>query len=327
MIAFGSPQVYSLSMILVINSLIPVFALIGLGAALRRGGFLDAAITGGFNKLAYWVALPVLLFYKLSQAPISVGAASNYFYCLLAATLLSALITWGIAATLKTPMRSTGVMVQGALRGNLAFVGLPIVLFVIGHLPETERAALESSVVLGITFTIILYSLLSVSVLVFFNRDQGAKLEPKVFWRNVLKNPLAIGCISGVLANQVGLQLPPAVDRTMASLAPAAFPVALLGIGSQLAATKIRSHVIWALITSFVKTAISPLIGYAAGRLLGMSGLELQVAVLFCAMPTAVSSYILADQMNADADLAASAVVVCTILSFFSLSTILLLSF
>jgi predicted permease len=222
-------------------------------------------------------------------------------------------------------MKSTGVMIQAALRGNLAFVGLPIVLFTLSTLPEVQRTEIEAAIVLAMTFVIIVYSILCVTVLVFFNREEGAKLNAREFWTNVLKNPLAIGCISGVIVNQLGIPLPLILSRTCEALSPAAFPMALLGIGSQLAATRVRSHVNWAIIASIVKTVISPLIGYAVGRFVGLSGIELTVAVLFCAMPTAVSSYILAEQMDVDPDLAASAVVICTVLSFFSLSAILLI--
>jgi len=314
-------------MMLVINSLVPVFALILLGGILRKGGFLTEEITTGMNKLAYWVALPVLLFHKLSQSPLGAGNAGLIFQTLFAATILAALLAWLVAQIIRAPLKSTGVIVQAALRGNLAFVGLPIVLFVISTLPKPEQSYIESSVVLAITLTIIVYSLLSVVVLVYFDREEGGEINKKLFWATVIKNPLAIGCITGVAANCSQIEIPLILARICEALSPAAFPVALLGIGSQLAATQVRKHVGWATIASTIKTVFAPTAGYFVGRALGLSGTELQVAVLFCAMPTAVSSYILAEQLHANADLAASSVVICTVLSFFSLSVILFLPF
>ena len=312
-------------MVLIINSLVPVFAVILLGGILRRTGFLSEETTAGLNKIAYWIALPILLFIKLAQASITLGSAGKLFQTMVIGTFAGAIIAWIMARLFRIPPRSTGVVIQAAFRGNLAFLGLPIVLFTSASLPTLQRDQLESSVVLAITLTVILYSFLSVITLVYFNRDKGAKLDRKIFWGSLIKNPLAIGCIAGVLVNQFGIPLPIMLSRTCEAIAPAAFPVALLGIGSQLAATRIRTHANWAILASLIKIGICPLVGYFVGTGLGLSGLDLRVALLFCAMPTAVSSYVLADQLGADAPLAASSVVTSTVLSFFSLSLILLL--
>ncbi|MEM7393808.1 MAG: AEC family transporter, partial [Verrucomicrobiota bacterium] len=57
-------------MMLVINSLVPVLFILLIGFFLRRFDFLSHEAQKGLNKLAYWVALPVLLFYKVAKAPI-----------------------------------------------------------------------------------------------------------------------------------------------------------------------------------------------------------------------------------------------------------------
>jgi len=76
---------------------------------------------------------------------------------------------------------------------------------------------------------------------------------------------------------------------------------------------------------AFFKVAISPLIGYTIGRALGLEGDYLLIAVLLSATPTAVASFVMADQMGADRDLAAAIVVVSTLLAFPALATVMLL--
>ena len=137
---------------------------------------------------------------------------------------------------------------------------------------QTEQSYIESSVVLPITLTIIVYSLLSVVVLVYFDREEGGEINKKLFWATVIKNPLAIGCITGVAANCSQIEIPLILARICEALSPAAFPVALLGIGSQLAATQVRKHVGWATIASTIKTVFAPTAGYFVGRALGLSG-------------------------------------------------------
>ena len=53
----------------VLDTLAPVFAVIALGAALRRTGFVSDELLRGLNRVVYWVALPALLFGKIATAP------------------------------------------------------------------------------------------------------------------------------------------------------------------------------------------------------------------------------------------------------------------
>ncbi|MFT5123540.1 MAG: putative permease [Kiritimatiellia bacterium] len=308
---------------LVVNSLVPVFAIMALGLVLRRTGFMTEAATQGFNRFAYFIGLPLLLFYKIGHAPIVFASANRFFWTMAGATLAGMLIMWMGAWILRVPAFSKGALLQAAFRGNLAFVGLPVVMFTFAHLPEAERVVIESAVLLAITPTIILYNLLSVAALAIYNRDSAQGLTPRKIWKNVWANPLMLGCLSGILWNLAGLTLPTPFARVCEVIAPAAFPIALIGIGGQLAQTSIRGHAVWAVWSSLVKTVCCPWAAWWIGSQLGLAGIELKILVILCAMPTAVTTYVMTDQMNGDRALAASAVVICTMLSFVSLSVIL----
>ena len=115
-------------------------------------------------------------------------------------------------------------------------------------------------------------------------------------------------------------------DRTCSIIGASAFPMALVGIGSQLVAISGATHWKASLLPTVVKCVLCPLLALAVGKLVGLTGIELQVALILCACPTAVSSYVLADQMNGDGDLAASAVVVCTAFSLPTLAALIWLT-
>ena len=63
----------------IINTLLPVFLIIALGALLRKTKFVSAEFVAGLNRLVYWVALPCLLFYKLATASYDYQVAGKTF--------------------------------------------------------------------------------------------------------------------------------------------------------------------------------------------------------------------------------------------------------
>ena len=114
-------------------------------------------------------------------------------------------------------------------------------------------------------------------------------------------------------------------EATSTALPPAmALAMALMGIGAQLALTKIRTRVSWAVGAAIIKVVVAPLVAGVVGHLLGLDSLQLLVALVMSASPTAVASYVLTDQMGGDPDLAANSVAVSTVLAFASFSVILL---
>ena len=140
--------------------------------------------------------------------------------------------------------------------------------------------------------------------------------------KTIAENPLVWACVAGVVFQLLEVSLPVSVRRTCSIVGASAFPMALLGIGSQLISISGKSRWNESLLPAIVKCVLGPLIGFAIGSMFGLSPTELQVTVLLCGMPTAVSSFVLADQMKADADFAASVVVFSTA---FSLPTLCLL--
>ena len=66
----------------ILDSLIPIFAVIGLGMLLRKREFLTGESTKAFNQFAYFFALPLFLFYKLSTASGSGSQVDSMIFAL-----------------------------------------------------------------------------------------------------------------------------------------------------------------------------------------------------------------------------------------------------
>lgn len=310
----------------VLNSLVPIFAVIGLGIVLRKREFLSGDATQAFNRFAYYFALPLFLFYKLAGSNLGTGNANRFMVTMLAATLVTAVASWLVTMLLGTKFSSRGALIQASFRGNLAFMGLPLVMFTIYELPDEQKIQIETAMLLAFAPVIIFYNVAAVAVLAIYNKESGAKFSWLSVLKNIVFNPLLIACVAGLVVQLLGWKIPTAIERTCVVVGNSAFPLALLGIGSQLASISVSGQWLDALIATSLKCVFCPVVGWLVGALLGLAGVDLQVVIILCAMPTAVSSYVLADQMNGDADLAASTVVIGTACSVATLTLLLSLT-
>lgn len=300
----------------ILDLLAPLFVLIALGALLHRLGMMPVEIITGLNRLLYWVGLPVVVFHSLATAERETGEIGPLLVVLLSATAISVLLAWGWSVALRVPGPARGTFVQAAYRGNLSFIGLPLLLSVPG-VPQAPA-------VLSMAPMLIVYNAVAVAVLLASQHKGGTKA-----WRSIgveiVRNPIILASVAGALWHHAGWGLPSAVERSLASLAAMTLPLALLTIGAALMTVPIRGNRRIATAAALHKVAVSPLIGYAVGRVVGLGPDTLLAALLLLACPTAAISYTMVRQMGGDESLAASSVVLSSVLAAPALAVVLVL--
>jgi predicted permease len=137
-------------------------------------------------------------------------------------------------------------------------------------------------------------------------------------------NPLIIACTLGILYSRLGLGLPLFVENTFRLASSATLPLALLSIGGALTLKSIKATLRLSLGASAFKLVLMPVVGYFCLRLFGVGQIAYQVGLLFFALPTSTALYVLSAQLNSDTQFASAAIALSTLLSIFSLSTVLL---
>jgi len=303
----------------VINTLAPVFLIIALGAALRSRGFLSAQLAAQISRLVYWVGLPALLFAKVALAE-QIGAGAGKVAALvligMGACIVLALI---LAALLRMPGPQVGTFVQAAYRGNLAYVSLPVVFYAFANVEgEAGGEQAQSLAALSLALVVPLYNIAAVVALLASQHRFGRKAAGRMV-RQIVTNPLLLACVAGFAWQQVGPEMPMAARRTLGAVGQFALPLALLCVGATLAGTSFRGGTGLSVLAAAVKVGFAPLIGFAAAGVLSAGPRETSVALIMLACPTAVASYVMADQMGGDRTLAAGGVAVSTVASVVSL--------
>jgi predicted permease len=281
---------------------LPVFLVIGLGYVLRRRRFIDETANAWLSRLVFFVAAPALLFRSTAQQHFAWSSSAPALAIIAGLTVVAAIIVYGAARRLPPARR--GVLVQGAVRSNTVFVGLPLVLNAYG-----EQALGPASVL--IAFMVVFENFLAVVVLTLPHRERSA-LDPRLWGRTALRiarNPLIIGCAGGLLYALTGLGLPQALERSLALVGSLAAPLGLLCVGAGLDLQKLRAEIPGTAVAAAIKLLVYPGLIYGGLRLAGIEGLALGVPVLVMACPTAVVSYIMAREMAGDERLGAAIVI------------------
>lgn len=304
----------------VILTLMPVFLVVALGWLLRTIGFLSRDFFLGMNKLTFWVGLPCLLFEKVSSAvlaPAVVGRISlNLFFALIAGIILAYLVAWGI----RIPKESWGTFVQIAFRGNLAYVGLPVIYYALAARGEKGVEAAIQTATLAMAPMIIIYNIAAVLVLLRRTSGEGKVWRQMIF--SMVTNPLLLSIFFALPFCLFRIPLPAAIQRSVHALGAMALPLALLSIGASLSRERLKGSLKVAGIASLLKVGATPLVGYLAVWALNMEEVESLIAMIFHACPTAVASYVMAERLGGDEALAGNGVILSTLFSGISLSLV-----
>ena len=270
------------------TAVFPVFLLILLGYILRRRGWLADAFWEPAERLCYFILLPALLLSSLAGADFSALPAA----AMAAAVVLAILAMCARLLAAQFVGRGDGpaftAVLQTAIRPN-TYIGLSIPFALYGQ----EGLTIAALIVAGVVPTV---NLISVAALVRYGGSYAGRSPG--FLRAVVLNPLILASLAGLALNVSGLGLPPVAGETLAILARAALPLALLAVGAGLDLAAARASGARVAAATVLKLAGLPLLTAAFCWLLGVDGLAWSVAMIFNALPSATSSYILARQMG-----------------------------
>lgn len=262
----------------------PDFALILLGAGIRRWMHLGDHFWSGVEKLVYFILFPALLINAIVKTRLDLGAALPLLATALAAMVGGMLLGLLAKPVARVPELTFASLFQCGYRFN-SYIALAVAGMLFG-------APGIATMGLIVGAAVPLANLVSVWMLARHG-DVG-------LWREVARNPLIWGTAAGFLLNLAGFAPPAPVQSFLGRLADASIALGLITVGAALrleGMPGVRGISLWLLA---VKLLALPLIAAGAGRLLGLDGLNYRVVVLFAALPTASSAYILATRMGGD---------------------------
>lgn len=300
---------------LLLTTLVPIILLIALGTWLRLRGFLAETFWPGAERLSYYVLLPSLFVHGMATANLEGVPIFGMVGVLVLSTLLGAVLLVLYQGAANHDGADFTSVFQGGIRFN-NYIGATLAFGLYGSAGIALAAVANAAIV----------PLVNLLCVLVFARFSARHSSPGTIVRAIFANPLIIGCGLGMLLRVTGLGLPAGLEPTVGALGKAALPMGLLCVGAALGGARLGHQVKPMLAASLFKFLVMPLATWGLCRMLGLSGQAAVVAVLYQALPTASSSYVMARQMGGNAPLMATIIAMQTVLAAATLPLMLTLT-
>ena len=304
---------------IILNTALPFFALIFCGYGAGRFGLLSPAAVAGVNTFVFYFALPAFIFNLMATANL-VDILNVRFmgvYLGVGLTVFTAAAVLG-RLLFGTKLGESAIQGASSVLGNTGYMGLPLVAAAFGQqaaIPLLLGLTLEATVLIPLTIIII-------------ESDKGLdgdwmKLVSTVSG-SLARNPIIIAIFAGVVVSGLQIDLPVPIAKFTGLLGNAAGPCALFALGATLAAFPLGAGLRETSYMSTFKLLVHPAVMWLAmTQLFSIDPLWATVAILGASLPVAANVFILARQYDTYLERASSAILLSTIISVFTVSTLL----
>ena len=293
------------------NAVLPMFMLLAAGFLSQKAGVLTREDVPRFNKVAFRIFLPCLLFYNIYCSDLSAAVKPGLIIYAVCGVLLVFAAAYLSVQHLVRKEDWKGVIAQGIFRSNFVIMGIPIAQALVG-------ADQLGAVTVLIAVVVPLFNFLSVYVL---ERFRGGNVNVRKVLLEVAKNPLIISSLLGILFQLLGIRLSGLLEQTVSSLSVIASPLQLFLLGAFFRFDGLGRYIKPLTAVTTVKLFVTPALLLGTAALLGIRGGDFVGLIGIFASPTAVNSFTMVQQMDCgDAELAGDIVVMTSavsILSFF----------
>ncbi|MDY6844090.1 MAG: AEC family transporter [Thermodesulfobacteriota bacterium] len=285
---------------------IPLFILLGLGFLSRNIGILRAGDERVFSSYVYFFALPALFFINMAE----ISFSRETFRFMLASTipLFVILALYLILFSFIRINKNTRyLLILSTIFGNVAFFGIPFIMFAFPT-PQGERLAALSSASISIVGVAV-----SLTVLELYHLDKVTFWEGgKHTFKRLSRNPLILSIVCGILLSFFGIVIPSHLKTSLHMLGSSTSPVAIFMLGVFLYGRK-YTNIGKAFALSSLRIFVLPLIAFITTTLLKLPGIEKVTVILMHSMPVAISMIVLSERYNFYEDVIASLILITSI--------------
>jgi malonate transporter len=294
-----------------INVVLPVFGIIVTGYLAGRFGVLGPDSAAALNRFVFYFALPPALFIFVARAPVDkifnwpfIGAfVSGGLLTILIALIVGRLWLQQAVATLTVSGLTAGW-------GNTVYMGLPLLLTAYG------QDAVVPTIITALS-QLVLFLTIAIAVL------EGTRTSGSSAFRvasqlvgSLLRNPLVVSPLLGILFSLSAVPLPKAVSNYLDLMAAAVGPAALFALGLSLVGRKLIGNAAEAIWLASLKVVVNPILTIMlVAYLFALDPLWSKAAIILSAMPVGANPYVIAQQYDLHVETVSSAIIISTAMS------------
>ncbi|MEF2967632.1 AEC family transporter [Paenibacillus sp. M1] len=299
---------------ILLDVVLPIFVLIGLGALMQRAFRLDLYTLA---KINFYYITPAVVFLSMYEAEMSAELLGNVtlFYVLYVILLYA--VSAIVSRSRKFSPGMKAAFTNSLILDNSGNYGLPInQLAFKGDPLASSLQALIMTFQSLVTFT---YGVMSVQ-----RAKSGGTL--KAAFIGFLKMPVPYALVLGLLFHFLRLPLPEFLSKPLGYVSDSMVSIALLTLGAQIVKYPLRLDRADVYISVVLRLLAGPAIGVLLVFLLGLKGIPAQALLIASGMPTGVNSTILAEEYDNEPDFASQTVLISTLLNIITITALISLA-
>ena len=296
------------------NVIMPIFLVMAVGYFSKEIRLIDEKFINTAVKFNFRVGLSTLLFYQIYTAKVSKSFDTKLLLFAFFSIIVSVVVLCIIVPIFIKDKKRASAMIHTIYRSNFVLLGIPIGINMMGK-SNIEYVALLLPVAIPT------YNFLAVLILAAFDENGEVNIKEKIKFTiiGIIKNPLIIASVIAIVMRGYSLNLPMFIDKAVSEVSSMGTPLALITLGAQLEFRNVVKNLRYSLIATLGRLVVLPCIMIIIAILIGFRRNELaSLFILFCA-PSAVSSYIMAKEMNSDYRLTGDVVILSTFFSMFTI--------
>lgn len=296
-----------------LNATIPIFLVMIVGYIAKQIKMVDDHFVKILNDVNFKITLPCLVFRDIATANFYEVWDTRYvLFCFLATLISIMVIGFGCKLFYKNKAQ-IGELIQASYRSSAAVLGIAFIQNIYGN------SGMAPLMIIG---SVPLYNIVAVIVLTFTSaeRDVDARGAIKKSVMGVLKNPMIIGILLGLIVSLIRLEIPVIVEKTVNNFAVLASPLALFGLGAGFEGKKAVKEIKPTIVATVIKLVVLPAVFIPVAVHMGFTTEKLVAALIMLGAPTTASCYVMAKSMGHRGVLTSSAVVSTTFLCSITLT-------
>ena len=314
-----------------LNIVLPMAILLAMGYIFKQIGFFTDGFISTGKKFCFYCLLSCSLFKNLYDSSLDVLPVRLVIF-VVCGIIFEFIAAYFIAQMIADKKDEKGVIIQGAVRSNYVYIGIPLASMMFADSSLIALTRSEASM-LSI-FVVPLFNIICVMALVYYSESQDGDRIMNRTLKNIIKNPCILSILLGLLILLIRLIFPASaffikndlsfLYKVLTYMAEMSTPFAFIMVGAGLDFSHSIKNIKKLIIVVGLRILIFPaIILFTAYKLGSFINADFAVLVSVFASPTAVASAIMASELGGDHELASEIVVYSAAFSMFSLLLII----
>ena len=287
----------------------PMMILMILGFTVRKKGIISRPAMKEYDRLIFWIFMPVLLFKNIYDMDFSQGFAHKEMIFAAVGLLINFAFCLKFPSLLTDDPKKSSVIGQAVVRGNYIIFGVAV----------SEALYGEGNFGIVIMLGVLVIPMINIFSAIILEAGRSGRASLGKLIIAVLKNPMIIGALLAFIFKGFNIPVPMPVWSVIRSIANSTTTISFLslGVGLDMAGTLgDKRLLLWGI---FLRMIAVPLIFMPLAVIFGFRDQSLCAMMVIFAAPSAVASYPMAVAMGADGQLAGQLVCSTTIISIITI--------